>query len=392
VNRLKPARAAPKGASPVKPTLQHYAQLAAVVIVVIGCYQVLYPFIPAILFSAVACSASWPLFVRMRRALGGRSTWAAMLMTVLLVVLVIGPTILLAISLADDVAGLVDKVRALLEGGPPEPPAWLKSIPLVGQPLDGYWHQLSGSREELVALLKNLADPAKNVVVVAGKAVGASVLQMVLATFIGFFFYRDGDLLIRGTRKILEKLAGDLGDELLTTIDNTVTGVVHGIFGTALAQAVVAVIGFLIAGVPGALLLGIATFFLSMIPVGPPLVWGGATIWLFYEGSVGWAVFMFVWGLVVISSIDNIVKPLLISRSSSLPLLLIVLGVFGGIIAFGFIGSSSCGRRSRRCICSDPATTRRRIRGCTTAAERQGKSKARAFRAGLSSYGQSGSA
>ncbi len=322
----------------MKPNLQHYAQLAAVVIVVIGCYQVLYPFIPAILFSAVACSASWPLFQRLRRGLGGRSTWAALLMTVLLVVLVIGPTILLAISLADDVTVLVDKVRLLLDGGPLEPPIWLKSIPLVGQPLDGYWHQLAGSREELVALLKNLADPAKNVVVVAAKAVGASVLQMVLATFIGFFFYRDGDLLVRGTRKILEKLAGDLGDELLTTIDNTVTGVVHGIFGTALAQAAVAVVGFLIAGVPGALLLGMATFFLSMIPVGPPLVWGGATIWLFYQGSVGWAIFMFVWGLVVISSIDNIVKPLLISRSSSLPLLLIVLGVFGGIIAFGFIG------------------------------------------------------
>jgi predicted PurR-regulated permease PerM len=97
-------------------------------------------------------------------------------------------------------------------------------------------------------------------------------------------------------------------------------------------------IGFVIAGVPAPLLLGMATFFLSMIPVGPPLVWGGATLWLFYQDSVGWAIFMFVWGLVVISSIDNFVKPYLISRSSSLPLLLIVLGVFGGIIAFGFIG------------------------------------------------------
>jgi predicted PurR-regulated permease PerM len=97
-------------------------------------------------------------------------------------------------------------------------------------------------------------------------------------------------------------------------------------------------IGFLIAGVPGALTLGAVTFFLSMIPIGPPLVWGGAAIWLFYQGSIGWAIFMVAWGLLAISSIDNFVKPYLISRSSSLPMLLIVFGVFGGIVAFGFIG------------------------------------------------------
>lgn len=322
----------------MKQNLQHYAQLAAVVAVVAGCYQVLYPFIPALLFSAVACSASWPLFVRVRKALRGRSTWAALLMTLLLVVLVIGPTIVLAVSLADDVSAGIDALRGLVASGPPEPPPWLKDIPLVGAPLDGYWHHLAASRDDAVNLLKSLGEPARNVLVVAGKAIGASVLQMVLAVFICFFFYRDGEMLIRAARKILERLAGDLGDELLTTIDSTVTGVVHGIFGTALAQASAAVISFLIAGVPGALLLGLATFFLSLIPVGPPLVWGGATIWLFYQGAIGWAIFMLVWGLVVISSIDNFVKPYLISRSSSLPLLLIVLGVFGGIVAFGFIG------------------------------------------------------
>lgn len=323
---------------PVKQNLQHYAQLAAVVIVIVGCYLILSPFIPAILFSAVACSSSWPLYLRVRRGLGGRSGWAALLMTLGLVVLVIGPSAMLAASLADDVTAAVQSIKELLDHGPVMPPDWLKDIPLIGQPLDGYWHRLAASREELVALLKSLIDPAKTFVVIAGKAVGSSLLQMVFATFVGFFFYRDGEVLVQATRKILAKLAGNLGDELLSTIDNTVTGVVHGIFGTALAQALVAVIGFLVAGVPAALALGTATFFLSMIPIGPPLVWGGAAIWLFYQGDIGWAIFMVAWGLLAISSIDNFVKPYLISRSSSLPLLLIVFGVFGGIVAFGFIG------------------------------------------------------
>jgi predicted PurR-regulated permease PerM len=306
--------------------------------VVVGCWQVLRPFVPALLFAAVVCTASWPLYRRMLGAVGGRATVASLLMTLLLVVLVIGPTSLLALSLADDVARMFDGARHLLDQGPIQPPAWLAGVPLVGEALDDYWHRIAESREELNALLKSLFEPTRTVLVGAGKAIGGSLLQLTFATFIAFFFFRDGEQLVRGARTILTKLAGDLGETLLSTISGTVIGVVHGIFGTALAQAAVALLGFLIAGVPGAVALSAATFLLSMIPVGPPLVWGGAAIWLFVQGSVGWGIFMIAWGLFVISSIDNVMKPYLISRASSLPLLLILLGVFGGIVAFGFIG------------------------------------------------------
>jgi predicted PurR-regulated permease PerM len=322
----------------VNHSLQHYARLAAVVAVVVGCYQVLQPFIPAILFAAVACTASWPLFRRLRDALHGRPALAALGMTLGLIVLVIGPSALLALSLADDVAEMVDGARHLLDQGPLQPPEWLKGLPLIGQALDDYWHKLAASREEFASFLKSLFEPARIVVLGAGKAIGGSLLQLTFAAFIAFFFYRDGELLVKAARAILTKLAGDLGESLLATINGTVIGVVHGIFGTALAQAMVALIGFVVAGVPAAPALAAATFLLSMIPVGPPLVWGGAAIWLFAQGSVGWGLFMVAWGLFVISSIDNIIKPYLISRASSLPLLLILLGVFGGIVAYGFIG------------------------------------------------------
>jgi predicted PurR-regulated permease PerM len=125
---------------------------------------------------------------------------------------------------------------------------------------------------------------------------------------------------------------------LFQTVGGTIKSVVYGLLGTALVQAVVAAIGFLIAGVPAAWLLGFATFFLSLLPIGPPLVWGGAAAWLAYQDQIGWAVFMAVYGFFAISGIDNIVKPLLISRGSSLPFVLVFLGVFGGVIAFGFVG------------------------------------------------------
>jgi predicted PurR-regulated permease PerM len=320
-----------------KRTLQ-YIQLAAMTIVALGCYEVLDPFIPAILFAGVVCISTWPLYIRLRAGLWRKSSLAALLMVALVMVLVIAPSALLATNLANNVTAMVNATKTLLGHGQMEPPAWLRETPLIGGRLDDYWHRLAYGGGEAMALLTGLIEPARNFLLSAGKAIGQSVIQMVFAAFIGFFFYRDGEALTQMLRNALAKLAGGLGDGLLTTIHQTAVGVVHGIFGTALAQAIVAVIGFLIAGIPGAFLLGAATFFLSVLPVGPPLLWGGAAAWLLYQGSYGWAIFMILWGVLVISSIDSFVKPYLISRSSSLPLLLITLGVFGGIIAFGFIG------------------------------------------------------
>src|SRR5690606_9276874 len=135
-------------------------------------------------------------------------------------------------------------------------------------------------------------------------------------------------------RRFGRSLGGDLGEQMVLLTQSTVNSVMVGIVGTAAAQALVALVGFVIAGVPGALLLAAATFFLSMIPVGPPLVWGGAAYCLSDRGELGWAVFMIVWGLVAISSVDNFLKPFLISRTASLPILLIALGVFGGALSF----------------------------------------------------------
>lgn len=180
--------------------------------------------------------------------------------------------------------------------------------------------------------------PAQQGAIKAGLLLGDGVLQLSLAAFVGFFFYRDGAALVRAARSALQRVVGRLEQGLFLTVGGTIQGVVYGIVGTAIAQGVVALIGFLIAGVPGALLLAFLTFLLSIIPVGPPLIWGGATAWLFYQGQVGWAIFMAIWGFVAISGIDNVIKPLLISRGSNLPFLLVVLGVFGGVIAFGFVG------------------------------------------------------
>jgi predicted PurR-regulated permease PerM len=155
---------------------------------------------------------------------------------------------------------------------------------------------------------------------------------------LAFFFYRDGDAVSRGLDSALSRIAGERAARLKQVAGDTVTSVVYGILGTGLAQSFMASIGLWIAGVPAALLWGTLTFFLSVVPVGPPLVWISATVWLVLQGSVGWAVFMAVWGFFGISGIDNIVKPYLISRGSRLPFILTLLGVLGGALAFGVVG------------------------------------------------------
>ena len=314
------------------------AQVAITALLILGCALVLSPFFAAILFAGTVCITTWPMYQALHRRLRGRDSLAAVTMTLLLTAVLLVPMIGLATSLTDAVVNLVDYVGVLIEQSDGRPPAWLKEIPLVGGDIDAYVRKLTHSQVEMRKLATQGIDPARKFALGLGQMLGQGLLQIALVLFIGFFLYRDGGRIYAQLEIGADRLGGELGSRLLELASNTVKAVMIGIVGTAAAQALVALVGFLAAGVPGALLLAAGTFFLSLVPIGPPLIWGGAAVWLVQQDAIGWAVFMVAWGVLVISSIDNFVKPYLISRSSSLPILLIVFGVFGGIIAFGFIG------------------------------------------------------
>lgn len=321
-----------------KKRFEHYAQLVAIAILVVGCFLVLKPFLTAILFAAVLCISSWSVYLWLLRKLKGRQTLSALTMTLSLVLVIILPLAFVAENLAGNVTSVYNEIKQTVEAGHLAPPAWLTSLPLVGESINEYWRHTVSSRDEMLSLAQRLLEPAKNFLLAGGILLGQGVLEMSLAAFISFFFYRDGEALMRSIGVGMGRVVGTQAASVLVTINNTVRSVMFGLVGTALAQGFVATIGFLLAGVPAPLLLGLATFLLSLIPVGPPLIWGSAAFWLFYQGSAGWGVFMLLWGFFLISGVDNVVKPLLISRGSSLPFLLVLLGVMGGVLAFGFVG------------------------------------------------------
>ena len=318
---------------------QPFTRLAAIILLVIGCLFVLRPFLAAILFACAIAISSWPLYLRLLDRVKGRRWLAAIIMSVGLTLLIVVPLTLVTWNIADNASEFYSHIKGDLDTGTLSPPAWLKDIPVVGGAIDTYLRKLLGSRDELVSTAKGMLEPARHFLLGGGMVLGSGVAQVSLAVFVSFFLYRDGQYIVVTLSNAMNKLIGaEQSLSVADTVSRTVRGVMYGLLGTALAQSVVAAVGFLIAGVPAVALLSVATFLFSLIPVGPPLIWGGAALWLFNEGRVAWGVFMLVWGVFLISGVDNVVKPLLISRGSSLPFILVLLGVMGGVLAFGFVG------------------------------------------------------
>src|SRR5277367_6547573 len=303
-----------------------------------GCLLVLRPFVSALLWAVVLCVSSWPVYQRLLGWLGNRRTLAAATMTLAMILIVLLPFFIVAMTLADNIKELTGAVRNWIDAGPPAPPEWLAKIPVVGQKAVDYWQSMAADTAKLWTEAQRLIEPASSWLLRGGLALGGGLIQLAFSIFIAFFLFRDGVSVGGRLTHVVERIGGERGKHLLTVAGKTVRGVVYGILGTALVQAVAAGVGFLIAGVPGVALLALLTFFCSIVPVvGTALTWLPAAIWLFHQGSTGWAIFMVVWGFGV-ANIDNVVKPWLISQGSDMPFILIFFGVLGGALTFGFIG------------------------------------------------------
>jgi predicted PurR-regulated permease PerM len=286
------------------------------------------------------------------------------------------PLMVTVANLADDARSLASVGRGWFQPNPPPAPGWLRKTPLIGRRAAIQWDGVAAEiaavmrerraadqadlpttarsttapstvilpttapserRTKLRQTVQSFLEWAKSWILAFGIAIGQGLMQIALSLLLTFFILRDGVALADRLAASARRISGERGIQLLQVAGGTVRGVVYGILGTALAQGLMAGIGFLIAGVPGAALLGLLTFFVSVLPMGPPLVWIPAAIWLFNRGSSGWGIFMIIWGMGV-STIDNVIKPLIISRGSHMPFILIFLGVLGGALTFGLIG------------------------------------------------------
>lgn len=309
--------------------------VASVALILWGCLVVLHPFIPAFLLAVIFTLSTWPAFEALNTRLKGRKTLAATLMTLLLALCFLVPMVFLGTSLAENFGRLYAGVITPILNAPADVPVWMRDLPWVGPYIEPIWHNVVSTTASEGASLRDYIAPR---LIATGTAIGQGVLDLALGVLIAFFFFRHGVTVAARTGTLIETFIGPRGRHFLDISKRTTIAVVYGVLGTALAQGAVAGLGFWIAGVPGAPFLGLVTLVLSLVPMGPPLVWVPAAIWLLSDGQTGPGIFMAIWGLLVISGVDNIIRPYFISLGTSLPLPLVILGVFGGLIAFGFIG------------------------------------------------------
>jgi predicted PurR-regulated permease PerM len=304
----------------------------------LGILAVLRPFTTGILFGAILAIAAWPLRDFLLRR-GLKRGLAATLLLLLALAVVVLPLMAMAPGLGERLTQGAGRLRDYFAGAPQLPPR-LAGLPFVGERLASMWDKVLLAKGSLRTVLGPYSAELRQMFVAAAGALGQSVLQIILSLVVATFFWVSGDALAATLRDILTRLAGATADAALDVAAGAVRSVAYGVVGTAIIQAVIMAIGLGVAGVPGAVLLGFVTLLLALSQIGAPLiivVWAGAAVWLFGQDQQGWGIFMIFWGLVV-TVIDNFIKPFLIGVGVEMPLSLTILGVFGGFVAFGFLG------------------------------------------------------
>jgi predicted PurR-regulated permease PerM len=306
--------------------------------VAVGCIAVLYPFFSALLWAGILVFTTWPVHEWLRTHLRFGRRVTALVMVSLTAVILVLPIALAAPSGGDDVAQLRHAVEAWLRAGLPSSPDWLRDVPLVGPSLADLWDHWAA---DIGALLEALR-PFLGIILEGGLSVvlgiANGVVMFLLALFVAFFFYVYGEPIAVRLQLLLRRVAGDQADRLAEVTGATVRGVVYGIVGTAVVQGILTAFGLWLSGVPRPLLLGAVAGMLSVLPIGAPVVWIPAALWLMGTGHVAWGIFLAVYGGVAVSGADSVIRPWFIARGAHLPFMLTILGVLGGALAFGLLG------------------------------------------------------
>ena len=300
---------------------------------------ILRPFLGPTVWATMVVVATWPLMLRVQRMLWGLRSLAVVVMTLLLLLLFVVPLVLAIVTIVGNADLLIDWAKLVATYSLPHAlPAWVSNLPVLGSMADSAWRHAAdlGLRDLLPRLSPYAGDLTRWFVAQVGST-GVLLLQFLLTVLMAAVMYSQGEAAAALVRRFAHRLAGDRGADAVTLAGGAIRGVALGVGGTAFVQAVLGGLGVALAGVPFSALLTALMFMLCIAQVGPMPVLLGAAGWAFYEGSTGWAIFLVVWAL-VLGTVDNFIRPVLIKMGADLPLLLIFAGVIGGLFAFGLVG------------------------------------------------------
>jgi predicted PurR-regulated permease PerM len=301
-------------------------------------YVVLHLFLVPAAWATILAYVTWPAYRRLRSLMRGNANASALLMTIVLTAACVVPLIWLIVLLRGELVAAYQAVAVFLAHGPHQLPELIARIPWLGQWLQELLNQVS---TDPAAFRAQVAEWAGQWTGEAGQLVGgvgrnATKLGFALLTL--FFMYRDGESALDQVRRVLRHFLGNRLDAYLASIGGTTKAVVYGLVLTALAQGALAGLGYWVAGMEAPVLLAAFTVLIALIPFGTPFVWGAIGVWLLVTGKTIAGVGLLLWGALVVSWVDNLIRPLVISSATQIPFLLVVFGVLGGLAAFGLVG------------------------------------------------------
>lgn len=305
---------------------------------VLACLHIVRPFIGPMMWGVIIAVSTWRPYEILRERLGNRKKLAATIMAVGLLVVLVAPLSMLLTSLAEGIAAVAGLLRDLTQVVIPPPPDWLAPLPIVGKVLDERWREAMVDLPAALTRLQPYIGTAASYGLSWGAGLGFAVVQFFIAVIIAAILYVTGDTATKVLRRFVTRIGGDHHQGLVDVAAQTIRGVAAGIIFTSFIQAVLLWFGLFAVGAPGPVVLSFLTFFLLVLQLPNFLVWLPVVVWLGYKGDTVSAVFLFAWGFFIVSTIDNFIRPYLISQGAKLPLLLIFVGVIGGLFAYGFIG------------------------------------------------------
>ena len=301
----------------------------------LACFLILRPFLPPVTWGIVVAIALYPWYCKLAAFLSERRTLAAVLCTVVLLAMLIVPIYLLTGTLVEGVQTLTARLKEGTLNVRPPPPA-VAAWPIIGISLNRVWLLASNNLNDLLSSFAPQIRAAIGGLLSASAGLTFTVLQFVLSILVAGVLLANAEGAGKATRSLANRLFGERGPEFHKLIGATIRSVTVGILGVAFIQTVLAGIGFAVEGLPSAGLWAIIFLFAAVLQVGI-LVLIPAVIYAFAITTTTKAVIFLIW-CVVVASMDNVLKPILLGRGVGVPIIVVFLGAIGGFIAMGLIG------------------------------------------------------
>jgi predicted PurR-regulated permease PerM len=314
--------------------------LAVAAVLGYALWMIFKPFALPMTWAAFLAFLLFPLNLRLRRRLKGKTLGASVL-TALAPIVILLPLSALSVEFVSQISALLKQLQKSASDMDIKSFSDLQQFPWIARINTWLQAHADVSAEQLQSwLLSGTREVAQRAAGWGGSLfLGAlgSLLAFAIMLFLLFFFLRDGDEMIARGRRLIP-MAEERKERLFTQLGAVTRAIVFGTTVTAILQGLFLGIGFAIVGLPSPVVFGVLAALLSLLPVGgSALVWIPAVIWLFLDKHWGWGIFLLVWGS-GISTLDNVVRPLLISGRARISALAVFIGVLGGIPAFGAIG------------------------------------------------------